>query len=81
MCCYVRLKKDGKTSKEVPLIRSGFNAFIDHMFWYLPLFSVKQAASVLENLDDITAADWDNKRQEIRDNHLLDCASNDLIDG
>jgi hypothetical protein len=42
------------------------------MFWYLPLSSVKQAASVLENLEDITSADWDTKRQEIRDKHLLE---------
>ncbi len=81
MCCCVRLKKDGQTTKEVPLIRSGFNAFIDHLFWYLAFSSVKQAATVLENLEDFTSADWDTKRQELRDEHPLERASNDLIDG
>ncbi len=50
MRCYFRLKKDGKTTKEVPFVRSGFNAFIDNFFRYLPFFSVKQAATVLEKI-------------------------------
>ncbi len=49
--------------------------------WTILFSSVKQAAAVLENLEDITAADWDTKRQEPRDEHLLERACNDLIDG
>ncbi len=36
-CHVFRLKKDGVTSKEVPLIGAGFQSFIDHLFWYLSI--------------------------------------------
>ncbi len=36
---------------------------------------------MLENSEDITAADWDTKCQEIRDKHLLERAGTNLIDG
>jgi hypothetical protein len=72
------------TSKEVPLIGAGFQAFIDHLFWYVPFPSVKQGNSVLEELQDLshlTEDDWSIKREEIRDEHKLDRASNNLIVG
>ncbi len=75
------MKKDGVTTKEVPLIGAGFQAFIDHLFWYLPFPSVKQGNSLLEELQDLTEDDWSIKREDIRDEHKLDRAPNDLIVG
>ncbi len=67
------------TTKEVPLIGAGFHASIDHLFWYLPFPSVKQGNSLLEELEDLTKDDWNIKREEIRDEHKLERAPNDLI--
>ena len=69
------------TTKEVLLIRAGFHAFIDHLFWYLPFPSVKQGNSLLEELEDLTVDDWNSKREEIRDEHKLERAANDLVVG
>ncbi len=72
-------------AKEVPLIGAGFHAFIDHLFWYLSSPSVKQGNSqaLLEELEDLTEDDWSIKREElqVRDEHKLEHAVNDLIVG
>ncbi len=65
--------------EEVPLIGAGFHAFIDHLFWYLPFPSVKQGNSLLEEWEDLTKDDWSIEREEIRDEHKLECTPNDLI--
>ncbi len=67
------------TTKEVLLIRAGFHAFIDHLFWYLPFPSIQQGNSLLEELEKLTEDDWSIKREEIRDEHKLECALNNLI--
>jgi hypothetical protein len=72
------LKKDGVTTKEVPLIGANSHAPIDHLFWYLPFASVKQGNSLVEELEDLTEDDWSIKREEIRDEHKLERAANDL---
>jgi hypothetical protein len=73
------------TSQEVPFIGAGFQAFIDHLFWYLPFPSIKKGNSLLEELQDLTKDDWTHhwsiKREEIRDEHNLDHAPNDLFIG
>ena len=74
------VKKDG-TLKDVPLIGKGFNNFIDHLFWYLPFSSVKQAHAVLNGVEEITIGDWDTKRAEIEAEHKLERARQELIDG
>ena len=51
------------------------------MFWYLPFPSVKQGNSLLEELQDLTEDDWSIKREDIRDEHKLERAPNDLIVG
>ncbi len=81
MCVVFRLKKDGKTTKDVPLIGSGFNDLIDHFFWYLPFSSVKQASALLDDLEDVSPADWDAKRHELKEEHKLERARQDLIEG
>ncbi len=69
------------TSKEVPHIGAGFQAFIDHLFWYLPFPSIKQGNSLLGELQDLTEDNWSIKREENRDEHKLDSTPNDLIVG
>ncbi len=36
------MKKDGLTTKEVPLIGARFHSLIDLLFWYLTFPSVKE---------------------------------------
>ena len=72
---FVRLKKNGKDSKEISLIGQGFQAYIDHLFWFLPFSSPKQAFDLLAKKatraqsqmkmlrripDDPIASDWSN---------------------
>jgi len=74
---FVRLKKNGKDSKEISLIGQGFQAYIDHLFWFLPFSSPKQAFEMLakkEMSDEL----WTIKRDEIRAEHLLEQAAEDL---
>ncbi len=56
----------------------GFHAFIDHLFWYPPFASVKQGNFLIAELEDLTEDDWSIKREEIRDEHKLDCSANYL---
>ncbi len=67
------------TTKEVLFIGASFHAFTDHfVFWYLPFASVTQCNFLFEELEDLTVDDWSIKREEIRDEHKLDHAANDL---
>ncbi len=55
MQCFGSYKRDGKSTKEIPLIGTGFHSWIDHMFWFLPFSSVKQAFALLDSIDDLTS--------------------------
>ncbi len=39
MC--IRLKKNSKDTKEISLIGQGYQAYLDHLFWYLPFSTPK----------------------------------------
>jgi hypothetical protein len=71
------LKKNGKDSKEIPLIGMGFQAYIDHLFWFLPFSNPKQAHEMLAK-KEMSDENWITKREEIRAEHLMDRAPNDL---
>jgi hypothetical protein len=43
----IRLEKNGKDSKEISLLGQGFQAYINHLFWYLPFSNPKQAHDML----------------------------------
>jgi hypothetical protein len=53
--CFDSYKREGKSTKEIPLIGTGFHSWIDHMFWFLPFSSVKQAFAVLDSIDELTS--------------------------
>jgi hypothetical protein len=74
-------KRDGKETKEIPLIGTGFHSFIDHIFWYLPFSNVKQAYATLDAVEGVTEADWVTKRAEIAKELTLERAQQDLSDG
>ena len=75
MC--VRLKKKGKDAKEIPLIGQGFHAYIDHIFWFLPFSSPKQAYEMLAK-KEMSDESWITKREEVRAEHLMEQAPQDL---
>ncbi len=78
MC--IGLKRNGTEFKETPLIGKGFQAFIDNLFFYLPFSSKTQADEMLdgkEMSDDHLVA----KREELRLEHLLERAPEDLREG
>ena len=77
----VRCKSDGKATKEIPLIGTGFHSYIDHIFWYLPFSNVKQAYATLDSMDGVTEADWETKRAEIAAELTLERAQQDLSVG
>ncbi len=76
-----RYKRDGKETKEMPLIGTGFHSYIDHLFWYLPLSNVKQAYATLDAVDGVTEADWETKRAEIAKELTLERDQQDLSYG
>ena len=76
-----RYKRDGKETKEIPLIGTGFHSYIDHLFWYLPFSNVKQAYTTLDAVEGVTEADWETKRAEIAKELTLERAQQDLSDG
>ncbi len=45
MC--LRLKRNCKATKEIPLVGQGFQAYIDHLFWYLPFSNLKQVYELI----------------------------------
>ena len=75
-----RFKRDGETIKNVKLIGKGFLSLVDHLFWYLPFTSVKQATQVREK-NNIADDAWDTMRCEISEEHDAPDASQQLADG
>jgi hypothetical protein len=76
---YQAEKKNGKDAKEVSLIGQGFQAYIDHLFLYLPFSTVKQAHQMLAK--EMSDEPWTIKRDEIKGfkaEHLLEQAPADL---
>jgi hypothetical protein len=74
------LKRDGKTAKEILWIGSGFQAYIDNLFWFFPFSRSKQAYYMLAK-KEMTDDNWIIQRAEIADEHLLERAPQDLSDG
>ncbi len=62
MC--IRLKKNCKDAKEISLIGQGFQAYIDHLFWYLPFSDLKQAHDMLAK-KEMSDEPWTIKGDEI----------------
>ena len=79
-CVCVRLKKNSKDAKEISLIGQGFQAYLDHLFWYLPFSTAKQAHDMLAK-KEMSDEPWIMKREEIKAEHLLDRAPDDLRKG
>ena len=71
MC--IRLKKNGKDTKEISLIGQGFQAYIDHLFWYLPFSNLKEAHDMLAK-KEMSDEPWTIKHDEIKAEHLLERA-------
>ena len=63
MC--IRLKKNCKDTKEISLIGHGFQAYLDHLFWYLPFSIQKQAHDMLAK-KEMSDEPWTIKRDEIK---------------
>ena len=79
MLC-IRLKRNGEDSKEIPLIGKEFLSYIDHLYWFLPSPSPKEAYD-MKAKKELPADLWSDKRQEIADEHRLQQAPQDLRDG
>ena len=79
MVC-VRYKRDGVTTKEIPLIGTGFQAFIDNLFWFLPFSSQKQAYDMLAK-KEMSDDNWNLKREEMAAEHMMEKAADDLRAG
>ena len=62
------------------MIGSGFQAYVDNLFWFLPFSSTKQAYDMLVK-KEMTDDNWIIKRAEIADEHLIERAPQDLSDG
>jgi hypothetical protein len=73
-----RYKRDGKETKEIPLIGTGFHSYIDYIFWCFPFSNVKQAYATLDAMEGVTEADWETKRAEIAAELTQDRAQQDL---
>ena len=76
----VRLKENCTGVKEIPLIGQGFQAFIDDLFWFLPLSSKLQADDLRDKME-LPEDCWLAKREEVRAEHLLEQAAKDLKQG
>ena len=62
------------------MIGSGFQAYIDNLFWFLPFSSSKQAYDMLAK-KEMTDDNWIIKCAEIADEHLIERAPQDFSDG
>ncbi len=81
MC--LRLKRNGKDTKEIPLVGQGIQAYIDNLFWFLPFFNPKQAYdSSYELMAKLELSDelWTTKHNlnEVLAEHSLEQAPTDL---
>jgi hypothetical protein len=74
------LKKNGKDSKGILPYRHGLQAYIDHLFWFLPFSSPKQAHEMLAK-KELSDENWTTKREEVQAEHLLPQAAEDLRKG
>jgi hypothetical protein len=61
----------------VSLIGQGFQAYIDHLFWYLPFSTMKQTHEMLAK-KEMSDKPWTIKREEIKAEHLFERAPADL---
>ncbi len=70
---------NSKGTKEVSLIGQDFQAYVDHLFWYLPFstVTVKQAHKMLAK-EEMSDEPWTIKRDEIKAEYLLERAPADL---
>ncbi len=75
-----QIQKGRRDPKEIPLIRTGFQAFIDNLFWFLLFSSQKQAYNMLAN-KELSDDYWNMKREEIAAEHMVERAADDLITG
>ena len=73
----VRFKRDSMATKEIPLIGTGFQAFINNLFWFLPFSSSKQAFDMLAK-KEMSDDNWIVKREEVAAEHQLAKAPADL---
>jgi hypothetical protein len=51
------MKKDGETTKDVPLIVLDSITSIAHLFWFLPFTSMKQEYAVLDEIAEVKIGD------------------------
>ncbi len=70
------MKANGKDFEKTSLIFQGFIAYIDHLFWFLPFFSPKQAYDMM--VKKMSNEHWITKRDEIKAEHLMELAPADL---
>jgi hypothetical protein len=75
-----RYKRDGKETKEIPLISTGFHSYMDHIFCYHPFSNLKQAYARLDAIKGVSEADWETKHAEIAAEITLERAQQDLSD-
>ncbi len=68
------------TPKEISFIGTGFQAFIDNLFWFLPFSSQKQANNMLAN-KELSDDYWNMKREEMAAEHMMERAADDLRTG
>jgi hypothetical protein len=61
MC--IRLKKNGKDTKEISLIGQGYQAYINHLFWYLHFSNPKHAHDMLAK-KEMSDEPWTIKRDD-----------------
>ncbi len=73
----VRFKRDGMTPKEILLIRTCFQAFIDNLFWFL-LFSSQMQTYNMQAKKELSDDNWDMKREEMAAEHIMEKAADDL---
>jgi hypothetical protein len=78
MC--LRFRRNGKDTKEISLIGPGFQGYIDHLFWFLPFSSPKQAHEMLAK-KELSDENWTTKREVVQAEHLLPQAAEDLRKG
>ena len=73
--CF-RLKKNGKDSKGILPYRHGLQAYIDHLFWFLPFSTRSRLMRCLAK--EMSDENRITKRDEIRAEHLMDRNPNHL---
>ena len=80
LLCWLRLKPDLETPKDILVISTGFQHVIDSYFWYMPFANVRQCKIVLEKAK-IPDDTWMKKRAAITEEHKLPGARDELRAG